>query len=98
MHSGTELIPLFPYLRAGLLKGGGDVSIAPGKRLTTDHGLTGFPDLKANPDWAYSSDEVSLDCRLKFAIVSSHKSLVTSGSYSANVHWIGCINAIKLQI
>ena len=22
-HSGTELIPLFPYLRAGLKKGGG---------------------------------------------------------------------------
>ena len=23
LHSGTELIPLFPYLRAGLQKGGG---------------------------------------------------------------------------
>ena len=23
LHSGTKLIPLFPYLRAGLLKGGG---------------------------------------------------------------------------
>ena len=46
LHSGTELIPLFPYLRAGLQKGGGggDVGIA------TDHGLTGFPDLKVNPD------------------------------------------------
>ena len=51
LHSGTELIPLFPYLRAGLQKGGGgDGSIAPGNRLlATDHGLTGFPDLKVNP-------------------------------------------------
>ena len=50
LHSGTELIPLFPYLRAGLLKGGGgDVGIAPGNQLlATDHGLTGFPDLKVN--------------------------------------------------
>ena len=56
--SGTELIPLFPYLRAGLLKkgggggggGGGDVGIAPGNRLlATDQGLTGFPDLRVNP-------------------------------------------------
>ena len=51
LHSGTELIPLFPYLRAGLQKGGGgDVSIAPGNRLlATDHGLTGLPDLEVNP-------------------------------------------------
>ena len=50
-HSGTELIPLFPYLRAGLQKGGGgDGGIAPGNRLlATDHGLAGFPDLKVNP-------------------------------------------------
>ena len=51
LHSGTELIPLFPYLRAGLEKGGGggDVGIAPGNRLlATDHGLTQFPDLKVN--------------------------------------------------
>ena len=38
---GTELIPLFPYLRAGLLKKGGG-----GNRLTgflvTDSGLKGF--------------------------------------------------------
>ena len=52
LHSGTELIPLFPYLRAGLKRGGGggDGGIAPGNRLlATDHGLTGFPDLKVNP-------------------------------------------------
>ena len=31
-------------------KGRGDVGIAPGNRLlATDHGLTGFPDLKVNP-------------------------------------------------
>ena len=52
LHSGTELIPLFPYLRAGLQKGGGggNGGIAPVNRLlATDHGLTGFPDLKVNP-------------------------------------------------
>ena len=52
LYSGTELIPLFPYLRAGLQKkkGGGDGGIAPGNRLlATDHGLAGFPDLKVNP-------------------------------------------------
>ena len=55
LHSGTELIPLFPYLRAGLQKGGGGGGgdgggIAPGNQLlATDHGLTGFPDLKVNP-------------------------------------------------
>ena len=61
LQSGTELIPLFPYLRAGLQKGGGwgggwggggggDGGIAPGNRLlATDHGLAGFPDLKVNP-------------------------------------------------
>ena len=35
LPSGTELIPLFPYLRAGLLKGGGgggDVGIRPSNR------------------------------------------------------------------
>ena len=38
---GTELIPLLPYLRAGLLKGrGGNVGIAPGNRpLLSDYGL-----------------------------------------------------------
>ena len=31
-------------------RGGGNVGIAPGNRLlVTDHGLTGFPDLKVNP-------------------------------------------------
>ena len=54
LHSGTELIPLFPYLRAGLQKrgggGGGDGGIASGNRLlATDHGLAGLPDLKVNP-------------------------------------------------
>ena len=52
LHSGTELIPLFPYLRAGLQKkgGGSNGGIAPGNRLlATDHGLAGFPDLKVNP-------------------------------------------------
>ena len=41
--SGTELIPLFPYLRAGLLRGGGNVGIRPGNRaLVSDHRPTGF--------------------------------------------------------
>ena len=35
-------------------------------------------------------------------LISSLESLavyrLTSGSYSAIVHWIGCINAIKLQV
>ena len=55
LDSGTELIPRFPYLRAGLQKGGGggggggEVGIAPGNRLlATDHGLTRFPDLKVS--------------------------------------------------
>ena len=50
--------------------GGGDSSIAPGNRLlATDHGLTGFPDLRSTQAWVYRSpDEVSLDRRLKFAI------------------------------
>ena len=50
--SGPELIPLFPYLRAGLLKrgGGGYIGTAPGNRpLATDHDLTGFPDFQINP-------------------------------------------------
>ena len=40
---GTELIPLFPYLRAGLLKnGGGATSVGPDDRfLLTDDGLKG---------------------------------------------------------
>ena len=39
---GTELIPLLPYLRAGLSKrkGGGNIGIAPGNRpLLSDYGL-----------------------------------------------------------
>ena len=37
---GTELIPLFPYLRAGLLKGGSQ--FGPNNRsLITDYGLKG---------------------------------------------------------
>ena len=38
---GTELIPLLPYLRAGLSKGGGgNVGIVPGNRpLLSDYGL-----------------------------------------------------------
>ena len=69
LHSGTELIPLFPYLRAGVQKVGGDGGIAPGNRLlATDHGLTGLT-LRSTQAWAYRSpDEVSLDRRLKFAI------------------------------
>ena len=40
---GTELIPLFPYLRAGLKKEGGQHQYIPGNRvLVTDHRLTGF--------------------------------------------------------
>ena len=50
-HSGTKLIPLFPLPQSrSVKKGGVDVGIAPGNRLlATDHGLTGFPDLKVNP-------------------------------------------------
>ena len=73
MHSGTELIPLFPYLRAGLQKGvgwGGDGGIA---RVTgcwqPTMALQGFLTLRSTQAWAYRSpDEVSLDRRLKFAI------------------------------
>ena len=40
---GTELIPLLPYLRAGLSKrkgGGGNIGIAPGNRpLLSNYGL-----------------------------------------------------------
>ena len=44
LPSGTELIPLFPYLRAGLFKrGGGNVGIRPGNQaLVSDHRPTGF--------------------------------------------------------
>ena len=48
LPSGIELMPLFPYLRAGLLKsvgggGGGNVGIRPGNRaLVSDHRPTGF--------------------------------------------------------
>ena len=46
LPSGTELIHLFPYLRADLLKGGGgggNVGIHPGNRaLVSDHRPTGF--------------------------------------------------------
>ena len=72
MHSGTELIPLFPYLRAGLKKGGGgNGGIA---RLTgcwqPTMALQGFLTLRSTQAWAYRSpDEVSLDRRLKFAII-----------------------------
>ena len=70
--SGTELIPLFPYLRAGLLKrGGGDVGIAPGVTgcWQPTKVLQGFLTLGSTQAWAYRSpDEVSLDRRLKFAI------------------------------
>ena len=45
LPSGTELIPLFPYLKAGLFKRGGghSVGIRPGNRaLVSDHRPTGF--------------------------------------------------------
>ena len=49
-----------------------------------------------------SSPSHAVDPENVVLFVSSLKSLVTyclpSGSYSAIVHWIGCINAIKLQI
>ena len=64
LHSGTELIPLFPYLRAGLLKkGGGDGGIAPGNRLlAATMALQGFLTIRSTQAWAYRSpDEVSLD-------------------------------------
>ena len=72
--------------------GGGNVGIALGNQLmVTDHGLTGFSDLKVDP----GMQEI---CSF---IMSSLKSLVTylpTKRYSAIVHWIGCVNAIKLQI
>ena len=51
LHSGTELIPLSsPTSEQVCKKRGGDGGIAPGNQLlATDHGLTGFPDLKVNP-------------------------------------------------
>ena len=44
LPSGTELIPLFPYLRAGLFKkGGGQHRYTPGNwALVSDHRPTGF--------------------------------------------------------
>ena len=44
---GTELIPLFPYLRAGLSKRGGgkvdsDGSSPVNRMMIFDHGLRGF--------------------------------------------------------
>ena len=45
---GTEPIPLFPYLRAGLSKKGGSVGISPVNQiLVTDHGFIRVPDLKS---------------------------------------------------
>ena len=69
MLSGTELIPLFPYLRAGL-GGGGGGGKAPGNRLlATTMALQGFLTIRSTQAWAYRSpDKVSLDRRLKFAI------------------------------
>ena len=71
LPSGTELTPVFPCLRAGLLKRGSYVDITLGNRLlVTDHGLSGFPDLMSTQAWVYRSpNEVSLDRRLKFTII-----------------------------
>ena len=68
LPSGTELIPLFPYLRTGLLKGGGgNVGIRPGNRaLVSDHRPTGFlTKSQARPEGIFLS------------FMSSPKSLVT---------------------
>ena len=47
---GIELIPLFPYLSAGLLKKGGNIRTAPGNQLlATDHDFQGFPELMVDP-------------------------------------------------
>ena len=72
--SGTELIPLFPYLRAGLLKKGGGGRRRYSPRVTgcwqPTKVLQGFLTLGSTQAWAYRSpDEVSLDRRLKFAII-----------------------------
>ena len=54
---GTELIPLLPYLRAGLSKkgggGGGKVGIAPGNRpLLSDFGrIKGFLTSRSTQAW-----------------------------------------------
>ena len=46
MPSGAELIPLFPYLRAGLLKVGGQRWYTPWQpALVSDHRRTGFQSL-----------------------------------------------------
>ena len=74
LHSGTELIPLFPYLRAGLQKGGGggggDIGITPVTGCwQPTMTLQGFLTLRSTQAWAYRSPgEVNQDHRLKFAI------------------------------
>ena len=50
---GTKLIPLFPYLRAGMLKKGGgnvdsDGSTRDNRMMIFDHSLKVCPDLKEN--------------------------------------------------
>ena len=67
--------------------------------------LQGFLTLKSTQAWAYRSpDDVSLDRTLKFAITCEF-TLVPSNLPADQavviqhiVHWIGCINSIKLQI
>ena len=68
---GTELIPLFPYLRAGLLKRGEGVSrFGPVNRsLITDYGLKGFLTTRSTQAWKKNF--------LLVLFMSSPKSLVT---------------------
>ena len=69
LPSGTELLPLFPYLKAGLLKRGwvGNIGIRPGNRaLVSDHRPTGFlTKSQPRPEGIFLS------------VMSSPKSLVT---------------------
>ena len=65
--------------------GGGNVGRLPGNWLVSaDLDLTGFSDPRSN--WAFP---------VLVLFMSSLESLVTYPSYSAIVHWIGCISAIK---
>ena len=61
--------------------------------------LQGFLTLRSTQAWAYwSPDKVSLDRRLKFTYVPSNLPADQAVVIQQIVHWIGCINAIKLQI
>ena len=69
---GTELVPLFPYLRAGLLKGGGGGGSRFGpvnRPLLPDYGLKGFLTTMSTQAWR--------KILMLVLFMSSPKSLVT---------------------